>query len=855
MSPFQFYISPAYFRLFAVNPETNIIELWEKKNKYFGHKKEGDEKETESKDYAEACIAWSQLTDPDVKPYIVLGVPKDITIEELRTSYRRLVSSFPLSSVPELNYKVSEAFALLIDPVRRVFIDLFTFDNQVWSLYLLGSDNEIETRRDIEKQFSGTTYKQIINSTLFCYLKAWDIEESKGDFEQAAPYWKKGYIGWDGIIREGFIWEEIKLGVERDGIFPKEKSARFGYDDLEVIKKNLINVLVENALERCKNALRHSVQAALSHLQFMKFLKIDEPGHRTAIARMYNQCAYILSRGDKIDEAARLLDEALSFDPELAEAKINLELMQTSTAGIGQALRLASLNRLSDATDILHKMLEENPDDQDAVELLAKVLRKRAHEAFNAQNFDDAYRYLSESCTIHEGYANELDLARRARMESWLDEALRHLENGDYEAVVKILKEFLTLLPEKECVKKLLARILNLLAIQKDYQLLKTEARDILKEAIALEPDNVIFQTNLAHVEGTVGAQQVASEISKAHGLIEEGKPQEAINLLQPIYTKTPLPISVENELKRGLASAYLSHGLEMIKQAKSASSRDAIMDAFKSAHIAISIADFLNPSDETRQHLSLLEDAQPSLVREKYDTSCFPIPPGKEERLKAIRPRRRRLSKKRIIKLATRVSIVAGFGLLAIIIYSPLKNILKPAPKPEKKGVTGAKSVSTAPLRKTPSPTITPFPVVPKGPGIFKRFVKESTGGLSMKKIIAMASGHAPTPRPTPRVTPRATQTQRPSRVNKVIEVDFNIREFMGVKQTPRPALIYNISTPEGSATLLLDPLVFIKLPKTVIEDKGWHKGRLRVIQEGVSSIFALEAPSDILKEGPGKK
>lgn len=854
MSPFQIYISPAYFKLFAVNPETNIVELWEKKKKYFGQKKEGSEKETDIKDYTEACIAWSQLTDPHVKPYIVLGVPKDITIEELKTSYKRLISSFPLSSVPELNWKVSEAFALLIDPVRRVFIDLFTFDNQVWSLCLLGSDNEIETRRDIEKQFSGATYKQIINSTLFCYLKAWDIEESKGDFEQAASYWKKGYIGWDGIIREGFIWEEIRLGVERNGIFPKDISARFGYDALEVIKKNLINVLVENALERCKNALRHSLQAALSHLQFMKYLKIDEPSHRTAIARMYNQCAYILSREEKIDEAARLLDEALSLDPELAEAKINLELMHTTTAGIGQALRLASLNRLSDATDILHKILEENPDDHDAGELLAKVLRKQAHEAFRARNFDDAYCYLSESCTVHEGYANELDLARRAKMERCLDEALRHLENGDYESAVKILREFLALSPEKECIKKLLARILNLLAIQKDYQLLKIEAGDILKEALALEPDNEIFQTNLARVEGTAGNQQVASEISKAILLIEEGKPQEAIALLQPVYTKTPLPISVENELRRGLASAYLNHGLAMIKQAKSAASRDAIMDAFKAAYIALSVADFLNPSDETQQHLSLLEDAQPALVRGKFNSSCFPIPPGKEDRLKAIKPRRR-VNRKRIFRLVTRVSLVAGLGLLAIIIYAPLKHILRPVPKPDKKGVTGVKPISDTALGETPSPTLTPFPVVPKGPGFFRQLVGKSADALSMKKIIAMASKPTPTPRPKPRVTPRATQTPRPSRVDKVIEVDFNIGEFMGVKQTPRPAFMYNITTPEGPAMLLLDPLVFIKLPKMVIENKEWHKGRLRVIQEGVSSIYALEAPSDILKEVPRKK
>jgi tetratricopeptide (TPR) repeat protein len=854
MSPFQFYISPAYFKLFAINPETNIVELWEKKEKYFEHKKEEAEKETDIKDYTEACIAWNQLTDPHVKPYIVLGVPKDIAIEGLKTSYKRLISSFPLPSVPELNWKVSEAFALLIDPVRRVFIDLFTFDNQVWSLCLLGSDDEIETRRVIEKQFSGATYKQIINSTLFCYLKAWDIEESKGDFEQAASYWKKGYIGWDGIIREGFIWEEIRLGVERDGIFPKDISVRFDYDAIEAIKKNLINVLVENALDRCKNALRHSLQAALSHLQFMKYLKIDEPSQRTAIARMYNQCAYILSREGKIDEAARLLDEALSLDSELTEAKMNLELMSTATAGIGQALRLASLNRLSDAMDILHKILEENPDDHDAVELLAKVLRKQAHEAFRVRNFDDAYRYLSESCTIHEGYANELDLARRAKMERCLDEALRHLENGDYESAVKILREFLTLSPEKECVKKLLARILNLLAIQKDYQLLKIEAQDILKEALALEPDNEIFRTNLAHIEGTAGNQQVASEISKAILLIEEGKPQEAIALLQPVYTKTSLPFSVENELRRGLASAYLSHGLAMIKQAKSAASRDDIMDAFKAAHIALLVADFLNPSDETQQHLSLLEDAQPTLVREKYNSSCFPIPPGKEERLKEIKPRRR-VMRKRIFRLVTRVSLVAALGLLAVIIYNPLKHILRPAPQAGKKGITGVKPISANAPGETSSPIMTPFPVVPEGPGFFRQLVGKSADALSMKKIIAMASKPTPTPRPKPRVTPRATQTPRPSLVNKVIEVDFNIGEFMGVKQTPRPAFIYNITTPEGPAILLLDPLVYIKLPKEIIKNKEWHKGRLRVIQEGVSSIFALEAPSDILKEASRKK
>lgn len=919
----HFYINPSHLRLFSVKPETNIRELWEKRNSYLGGLTIEQFREKNPNACAEIAAAWDLLSNPCTRPYLILGARKEISIDELKTVYARLIKDFPLPAFPECNRKLSEAYAILIEPIQRVFVDFFTFDDQVWNLWLLESNTEIEVRREIEKQFSGITFKQIINSTLFCYYKASHIEESDGNFDEAAAYWKKAYLGWQGILHEGFIWEELRNHVERDGIYPPDIARRFDDEAIADIKSRLISMLVENALERCRLALKASLNAALEHLHFLKYIKIEEPRLRSQIALMYNQCAFILAGDGKLVESVRLLEEALAMDPELPVAKTNLDLAHTATSGVGQALRLVSMNQWNDALDFLRNKLNDDSDDADACELFAEILHKQAHEAYRAGDIEETFRRLSEACNRHDAYLDELKLVQRIKQERSLDDALRLIESQDYTSAAKILKEYIRLFPEQTVPKKLYVRLLNQIALQKNRQRLWLEARDTLKEAISIEPGNGVIRSNLALLEKASENQQTAIQISQAMEAINQGKPQDAIHLIQPLYTTAEIPPSVREELRHVLAFAYLSHGHIMAKQAEGAVSRGAIKESLESAHLSYTIADFLDSNEDSQQNLAMLEEALPELSQREYDESQFPVSPGAEPGKPVKKPRKPKARKRKgvtgsplnlavqaqtsprlipvsfviILILSCIVAvIVLGSGilnaiLLAVLVQGALsalafssrlpqkRNLLFMASgvclvlaaaslymifsqpkgkKPEGKKPEGKKPAQvaetpkpTAPA-KTPAPTayptITPFPNVPKGPGMFRPFIGKAEG-LNAKRLSSLYKPE-PTPAPTPRKTKPPTPTPPPSRVGKVVDIRFSIQDFISVRQEPRPVFIYRIRTPEGMASMLIDPLVYIKIPKDIFGSKDFIKAKARVVQEGTTTVYALESPSDILKE-----
>ncbi len=918
MGNFRFYISPSYLRLFSVGVSTSIKDLWQKRNERYGGQKEEDFRLKNPKSYAEIHRAWDILTDPEVSPYGILGVSKDTPTEHLKTAYIDLVRSFPLLLCPEVNQKISEALALLLDAERRIFIDFFTFDHNLWHLCLLEGENEIEVRREIETQYSGSTHKQIINSTLFCYLKACHIEETGGDIEKASPSWKKAFLGWQGILQEDFIWEELRTRVKEVYLFSDSPVARFDDDSIERVKKRLKNLLIENSLERCIAALKHSVEATLVHLNFLKYFRIEEPAQRTAIARIYNQCAYLVSREGRLEEAVRLLEEALRLDENLTEAKTNIELAHTGTSGIGMTLRLLSQKKEKEALQLLQEIVRSNPQDSDAKELLATLLHKLAHNAFREENYDEAFIHLSEASRYREDYKAELEIVSRAKQNNDLQNALHYLKDKQYEQTARILQDYLKLYPEREAPKHLLARVFNHLAIQKKHQRLWTEARDYVKQALSLEPHNEVFQANLACVEKAAENQQLAKDITIAVNAIEGHKPQEAIDILQPIYTTQALPPTIKSEIRGVLGSAYLALGISTAREAENAVSRGAIKEAFEAAHLALTIADYVHSTEETRQNLSMLEEALPELAEREYDVSKFPEPPGGRKRPLPSRHRLRMWRKIRrnlrspleflrrmqvtpalipvsfltlvvisillfggpgkgmflpvLFALFIQISLTAftiarthierskillSAGIIAILLAAgDLGWILSHRPTPSVEIARAAKPTPplTPALTPTPAPTEpprvspTPFPKPPKGRGIFHPLLTFGQKFARKAEMVSMARATSiPPPTMSPTPTPLPTPTKRPSRVGRRIEIGFTIQDFIGVRQTPTLAFIYRINTAEGPATLILDPLVYIKTPKEKLREKKWLKAKVKVLQDIGQNIYALEGPSDL--------
>jgi len=435
-----------------------------------GGQEEDNFQKTNPKTYVEIRSAWSLLTDPETCPYLILGVSKNILQEELSLVYTRLVSHFPMLLSAECNQKISQSFAILGDPEKRLFIDFFTFDDSLWRLWFLETEDEIAIRREIEKEFSGSISHQIINSTLFCYLNACHIEESKGDFEQARSFWKKAYLGWQGIFQEAFIWEEMRNRILGAGLFSKSTISRFDDAALERVKQRLKNVLIGNSLDRAQKALQHSIQATMNHLNFLKYFRSEDSQQRTTIARIYNHCAYLLSREGRLEEARSLLEQSLGFDPLLTEAKTNYELIQSATSGLGQALRFLSHHKEKEALEILQKILQQNPHDSDAKELFVTLLHKLSHDACQSGDYEEAFSYISRACEFREDYKGELELVLRLKQKNILLKVSQYIQNEEYEQATRILRDYVKLYPDQDQPKKLLAHVLNQVAILKNRQ-------------------------------------------------------------------------------------------------------------------------------------------------------------------------------------------------------------------------------------------------------------------------------------------------------------------------------------------------------------------------------------------------
>ena len=928
MSPFHFYIPPAYLRLFGVKPHTNFVDLWQKRNDLMGGQEEEEFQKTNPKTYMEIQSAWSLLADPDARPYLVLGVSKNILQEELSLVYTRLVSRFPLLLNPECNQKISRAFANLGDPEIRLFIDFFTFDDSLWHLWFLETEDEIATRREIEKEFSGSISHQIINSTLYCHLKACQIEEAKGDFEQTRSFWKKAYLGWQGIFQEAFIWEEMRNRILSGGLFPKSTTSRFNDASLERVRERLKNVLIENSLDRAQMALQHSIQATLNHLGFLKYFRIDDPAQRTAIARVYNHCAYVLSREGRLEEARSLLEQSMAFDPDLVEAVSNFELIQTATSGLGQALRFLSHHKEKEALETLQKILQHTPQDSDAKELYVTLLHKMSHDACRTGEYEEAFSYLSLVCEFHEDYKKELELALRLKQKNILLKVTQYIQNEEYEQGTRILRDYIKSYPDQVQAKKLLAHILNQVAILKNRQRLWTEARECLKEALYLDPENDTLKSNLSRVDKAAENQQIANDLSQASLMIQESRSREAIDLLQPIYTGQLLPPSIRDEIRHLLASAYLHQGMTMMQEAEDAASQRAIRELLCSAHLSLVISDFLHPLETVKKHIAMLEQTLPDLVDQQYNPTVFPQAPG-ERRHAMSRSRLSRFWKKIRIRMrmgfdllpralstpcfiplsliplagisvllvsrvggsiisalvlalfiqaAVSLYFIAGiksqkkktllfFSFLACVLVlgnlawiaflkgqiPDFDGLFRLFRKPAKPTGIAAPSPSKTPKppEKTPIPIITPVPGKSEGPGFFAPIWDLSGKIFEEKKIVSVASTVTPVKPissvPTPTTTTSPTAETTPSMIGQTVELSFIIQEFIGIRQKPTPAFMYQITTQGGMGTLVLDPLVYIKISKDRLEHKGWQKARVKVIVEGEINAYSLESPSDL--------
>jgi|GEM_PF-568812 len=921
MSLFHFYTPPVYLKLFGVKPESNLFDLWQKRKDLMGGQTEEHFKQNNPKTYIEINTAWALLTDPETSPYKILGVSKNIDGGELDLVYNDLICRFPLIQEPKCNRKITRAYAILINPEKRLLIDFFMFDDSLYDLYFLENDDEIAVRRLIEREFSGSIFKQILNSTLFCYLKACQIESSKGDFDQARAFWEKAYLGWQGIFQEAFIWEEFRTRAVSGKLFPHSFHT-FSDDSMEQLKVDLKTILIENSLDRAFKALEHSVQATLHHLDFLKGFNIEQETYRTQIARIYNQCAYLLSQEDRLEESRGLLEVAKSLDPDLTEAKTNLELAQTATSGIGQALRMLSQNNEIGAMELLGKILESNPENNDARELFVTLLLKMSHECCRVADFEKAYHYISKAAALREDCKQEHELVIRCLQKGILGEVLQYLQNEEYDQVIRILREYTKDYPDQEVPKKLLSRVLNLTAIIRNRQHKWTEARDLLREALFLESDNDVFASNLARVDKAAENQQVANDLSKAKTLMEEGNPKEAIDLLLPLYTELSLPSGIVEDMRLFLSRAYFQYGMIIVKEAENATSRGAIEEAFISAHRVLTISDFLDSQDNTLHQINQLEEAVPELLDQEYDASVFPQARG-ERRRPRIRRKRSRIpgkikSKIRILfdilpkifstpiflpltflpLLLISYLLMKSFGgdflsglVLALMVQCTLSCFSISKIKPERKkllivlsgiaallavgdfywvGILDQKLPSvmgffvrqrplkptptqkplvpkSTPSLKIPTPSMTPFSEVPEGPGFFRPLfeVGKLLPAVSSSQL-ASASTQTRAPEPEISSTPIITATPTPSMLGQFVEIEFTIQEFIGVRQKPSPAFLYRINTRKGVASLLIDPLVYIKIPKVDLAKKGWHKARAKVLSESEVHIYSMESPGD---------
>ncbi|MBN1902711.1 hypothetical protein JW926_15400 [Candidatus Sumerlaeota bacterium] len=934
MSSFHFYIPPTYLRLFDVKPETEFQDLWKKRNDLFGGDNEEHFRETNPKTYIEIMTAWSLLTDPETRSYQILGASKNISFEDLNQVYCRLVSQFPLLQFPECNHKISKAFILLSNPERRLLNDFFNFDESVWELYLLECDDEIAVRRTIEREFSGSISRQIVNSTLFCYLKACQLEETKGDWEQARPYWEKAYLGWQGIFQETFIWEEMRTRVVSGKLFSPFHSQRFDEDSLERIKRKLREILIKNTLECARRACGYSVRATPHHLKFLKYFSSELEAYRSEVARIYNQCAYLLSKDNRLEEARSLLEEALSLDPHLTQIKTNLELAKTATSGMGQALRLLYHNKEKDALDFLGKILNENPQDNDAKELFVTLLHKLSHDSFRLGDFNEAYLYMAEAFKFRSDYKKELDLLLKARQKKLLSQVIQYLQNEEYEQVIRILRDYVQKYPDQEAPRTLLSRILNRMAIIKDSQHLWTDARELLREAINLDPENETLKTNLTRVDQAAENQQIANDLASASRLIEQNQSRDAIDILQPIYTEQRLPSPIVDDIRALLASAYYQQGLVMKKEAENAASRGAIREAFCSAHRFMSVSSFLHNTDASQQHIAQLEESLPDLVDVQYDPSIFPVPPG-GKRHTFVKKKYQRIWRKFRIRLRIfwetlpkilstplffpltflplllvcyLIVRILGCGIvsalvLAFLVQTALSTFFISKIKPHREkllifvslfttllifgdflwiaiyqqklpdlsslftrnnqGVKPLITIEPTPSptpEKTKEPTIedTPVPPTPNGEAIKPSDndapveTPLSTGQVSPAPSAEPTESVSLMPSPSSSITPEKTPSQTstpvktPNQKGNIVEISFTIQELGGIRQNPSPTFVYRIMTQNGAATLLMDPLVYIKIPKNRLEPGARVRAKVKILSDSEMAIYLIESPSD---------
>lgn len=911
MKYIPFYIPPQFYRLFSLKPGVNYNYLKKKKDVFFAEQSEEQFRENNPKTYHEVTSAWEVLTNPLTSPYLILGAHKETTLEQLERNYSDLIAKYPLSQNSEAYEKISHALGILEDPEDRVFVNFFTFDESVWDLALLESDNEIEVRRRIEMEFSGDISRQIINSTIYCYYKALQIEEEEEDREKAASFWKTSYLGWQGILNEGFLWEEIRNRVETSNIYHENVARGFDDDSIGRIKKRLRAILIENAVRRCIKVLPESVDGALEHLKFLKFIGIESSENRKIVARMYNQCAYRFSLEGRLDEIEKLLEESLRLDPQLTEAQSNLEIIHSATSGTGQALRHLATGNEEEAAALLRAIIKENPDNQHARDLLGAVLHKSAHEAFSKDEISLARAMLEEAVQYREDLAEELDIIRKKEKSETLSRAIHNLENQEWESATRFLKDFYDKYPEEKTAGKLLAAVYNRVALLRKDNREWVKAKDNIKKSLEIEPDNEIYRENLSRIERTAEKQQVASDIARAVELTENDKPEESIEILQPIYTEQKLPLTVENEVRESLAEAYIKRGIQLIHEAESAVSRGSIKEAFESAHKHFTIADFLNRSEDSEQNLSRLEDALPELMDKKYEERIYPQPPGKKRKivrrgglLRILRSRIRgpveflqvaftvpkmmplvffplliisllvmvlilnggflwgillallihaslsaffinRLNEEKR-KSMTLLTIFAGLAALAVLGFS----IMPPMQKTIKKPVSPKKTPEPTP---TPLPAVNYFPKDPDAPGFFAPVLDGLAKRVALLgKSAESASGNqeeqlsAGTPTPRPTTTPEPTPTPTPSVVGRSIEIAFQIKNFLGVRQGNNPVFMYSITTPQGTATLIMDPLVYIKLPKNQLSEGGRVKAKVKVVRDIGHRLYSLESPGD---------
>jgi tetratricopeptide (TPR) repeat protein len=709
------------------------------------------------------------------------------------------------------------------------------------------------------------------------------------------------------------------------GLFPKTTTSRFNDASLERVRQRLKNILIDNSLDRAQMALQHSIQATLNHLDFLKRFQIEDPAQRSAIARVYNHCAYLLSREGRLEEARPLLEQSLAFDPDLVEAVTNFELIQSATSGLGQALRLLSHHKEKDALEMLQKILQQTPQDSDAKELYTTLLHKISHDACRSGEYEEAFSYLSLGCEFRDDYKNELELVLRLKQKNILLKVSQYIQNEEYEQATRILRDYIKSYPDQIQAKKLLAHILNQVAILKNRQRLWTEARECLKEALYLDPENETLKSNLARVDKAAENQQIANDLSQASRLIQESRSKEAIDLLQPLYTGQYLPPPIRDEIRRLLGSAYSQKGMAMMREAENAASQGAVRDLLFSAHLSLVIADFLHPLDTVKSHIAMLEQTLPDLVDQQYDSTVFPQAPG-ARRHAVTRSRLSRFRKKMKIRIRMGFDLlprilstthfipffliplagacvllvsllggtIASALLLALFIQGAVSLYFIAEIKTEKKTVllllsvfacilvfgnlawivflkgkmpdfaglfrffakpaTPTQIVAPPPSKtpkhpeKTPIPVITPVPGKSTGPGFFAP-IWDLSGKIFQEKKPASTISQIPPVKPTgskPAPVPSPTAGPTPSLTGKTIELSFIIQQFIGIRQKPTPAFMYEITTQGGVGTLLFDPLVYIKISKDKLEQKGWQKARVKVITEGEINVYSIESPSD---------